>query len=600
MKQKLHSTLKRAMFFKALVVMLFAFAATGYAQTSGTWGGIDWTLDTEGTLTIAPTTGTPTKDNSGKWSYEVGQWPEAVKYNSSGGAADIGLWPYKSVQNEIKRLVIKEGVTSIGSFAIASTYCSFPNLGGEVVIPWTVTYIGQEAFMGTNFSKITFQKVPEGETGKQICIAQGAFKKTIVKEFSFPNDRSVELHAWSLLQNKELRHLEIPANLSMLGTNHVDYNHNPGAQTGGSSGSRDIVTFEHSKPVNINDNLKSITFGSEEVRTAFLNAHPNVKKRLTTFIGLTACKTTDGVVEEFAIKDAGCTEFENNNDALDIAKLIYQRTLFSAGTWNALYLPFELPVSALGSNYDVAYYNNMHARDRDNNGSIESMEMEVVLIKNGTLHAHHPYFIRAKNKAAENMNLELSNAKLLRTVPKITYEEVEVEDSTPEGDGESTEGEGGTTEGEGESTEDKGSTTITVEKVEPVNHTVITTSSAYLDFTLTGTYNTEEDAKVFTEAGGNRYAIVSDGSWEMISSAPSPFRVYLTMNEREDSHLKIEAQALAKMRIRVAGEETTEIDEVEMPISAQPTVVYDLQGRRVLNTEGLKGIYIVNGKKVAF
>lgn len=539
MKQKLHSTLKRAMFFKALVVMLFAFAATGYAQTSGTWGGIDWTLDAEGTLTIAPTTGTPTTDNSGKWSYEVGQWPEAVKYNSSGGAADIGLWPYKSVQNEIKKLVIKEGVTSIGSFTIASKYCSFPNLGGEVVIPWTVTYIGQEAFLGTKFTKVTFQKVPEGETGKQICIAHGAFKQTIIEEISFPDDRPVELHAWQFLNNTKLKSITLPSTITFRGTDHVDYNHKPTAQTGGNANSGQIVN-------KTNTSFQSITFGSEEVKNLFTSRdHAYVVGKLI-FIGLTGYMTSN--VTEYTIEDGIYGNYANSND-VDLAKLIYQRTLLRAGTWNALYLPFELPVSALGSNYDVAYYNNMHARDRDNNGSIESMEMEVVLIKNGTLHAHHPYFIRAKNKAAENMNLELSNAKLLQT--------------------------------------------------NAGNHVAIETSSAYLDFTLTGTYNTSAEVEAFPT--GIHYAIAADGSWTKVSADEfNPFRVYLTMNEREDSHLKIEAQALAKMRIRVVGEETTEIDEMEMPISAQPTVVYDLQGRRVFNTEGLKGVYIVNGKKVAF
>ena len=30
----------------------------------------------------------------------------------------------------------------------------------------------------------------------------------------------------------------------------------------------------------------------------------------------------------------------------------------------------------------------------------------------------------------------------------------------------------------------------------------------------------------------------------------------------------------------------------------QATVIYDLHGRRIVDTEGRKGIYIVNGKKV--
>ena len=588
MKQKLHSTLKRAMFFKALVVMLFAFAfaTTGYAQTSGTWGGIDWTLDTEGTLTIAPTTGTPTTDNSGKWSYEVGQWPEAVTYKSNGAASAIAGWPYD--RTKVKKLIIEEGVTSIGSFAAQS----MTNLTGEVVIPWTVNYIGQEAFQKSTMTKLTFQKVPEGETGGALCIAQGAFKQTIIEEISFPDDRPVELHAWLMLNSTKLKNITLPSTVTFRGTDHVDYNHKPTAQTGGNANSGQIVNAT-------NTSLQSITFGSEEVKNLFLNRdHAAVKSDLV-FIGLTGySKKKFGPLT--TIIDGDSNEFAQEEDkSLNIVN--YKRTLLSVGKWNALYLPFELPMSVLGDDYDVAYYNNMHARDRDNNGTIESMEMELVLIKEGTLHAHHPYFIRAKNNDAVDMDLYVFGTPMFRTLPKITYEEVEVEDSTPEGDGESTEGEGGATEGEGESTEGEGSTTttVTVEKVEPVNHTVITTSSAYLDYTLAGTYNTEADVEDFEAMSGTKYAIASDGSWAK-TNAPAPFRVYLTIAERPDSPMKIEAQALARVRIRVAGEDATSIDEVEMPISAQPTVVYDLQGRRVLNTEGLKGVYIVNGKKVAF
>ena len=55
------------------------------------------------------------------------------------------------------------------------------------------------------------------------------------------------------------------------------------------------------------------------------------------------------------------------------------------------------------------------------------------------------------------------------------------------------------------------------------------------------------------------------------------------------------AQAL---RIRFGrGEGTTAIDELEATANGQqPTAVYDLAGRRVLNPA--KGMYIVNGKKV--
>jgi cellulose synthase/poly-beta-1,6-N-acetylglucosamine synthase-like glycosyltransferase len=173
--------------------------------------------------------------------------------------------------------------------------------------------------------------------------------------------------------------------------------------------------------------------------------------------------------------------------------------------------------------------------------------LEIILIDEGTLRAHHPYFIRAKNKAAENMHLSVFDAKVLSTTA--------------------------------------------------AEHTVINTSSAYLNFTLTGTYDTMVSAD-FDAIGGKNYAISTNGGWYRTKGL-KPFRVYLTIKERPGSPVKVDAQN-ARVRMRVAGEETTSIGEVEMTVSDQPTIVYDLQGRRVLNTEGLKGIYIVNGKKVAF
>ena len=256
MKQKLHLMLKGAMFFKALVVMLFAFAATGYAQTSGTWGGIDWTLDADGTLTIAPTTGEPVQDpnSANKFTYKVGQWREAVKY-SGGSAASIAGWPYD--RTKVKKLIIEEGVTSIGSFVAQS----MTNLTGEVVIPWTVTYIGQEAFQKATMTKLIFQKVPEGETGNPICIAQGAFKNLIITEFSFPDDRDVHIHPWVLQNCKQLKHVVLPATIKSFGFNnqHIDYN------THNTNPSSHSTGYVDNNILASTDALVSVTFGSKHV-----------------------------------------------------------------------------------------------------------------------------------------------------------------------------------------------------------------------------------------------------------------------------------------------------------------------------------------------
>lgn len=263
----------------------------------GTWGGIDWTLTYDGTLTIAPTTGTPTTDNSGKWTYEVGQWPEAVRYNSKGVAAEIALWPYDCTK--VKTLIIKEGVTSIGSF----TARSFTNLTGEVVIPSTVTYIGQEAFQFSTMTKVTFA---EGGT-EPLCIAQGAFKNLVIEEIALPADRpSVHLHAWVFQNCHYLKNVTLPANVTgITGTNHVDYNHNANEQTGGNAGSSAI--FADTKA------LETITFGSDEVKNLYFSKERGNECIVAT-VGLTSYSNLATATE--VVNENGGTITMNNNATL--------------------------------------------------------------------------------------------------------------------------------------------------------------------------------------------------------------------------------------------------------------------------------------------
>ena len=61
--------------------------------------------------------------------------------------------PWHSERESIRKVVIEEGVTSIGNFAF-----SFCNVQ-EVTIPSTVTSIGKRAFMGTPLSSVV---IPEG------------------------------------------------------------------------------------------------------------------------------------------------------------------------------------------------------------------------------------------------------------------------------------------------------------------------------------------------------------------------------------------------------------------------------------------------------
>ena len=247
-------------------------------------------------------------------------------------------------------------------------------------------------------------------------------------------------------------------------------------------------------------------------------------------------------LDELAITDGTMEEF--NMGKTKVGTLTYTRTLPNL-MWNALYVPFEIPVSALIDNYDVAYVNDVHSFDTNDDGKIDDLQMEIIKITLGTLKANYPYLIRAKNVEAKVMNLELTDDTLRATI------------------------------------ENK-----------------VTCSSVFMQFDVTGTYNTMSQADY-----PNILAISPDGSWKKLAegSKLKPFRLYLTLTALDGSPVKVEEEALTRMRIVIRGEEGNEtgIDQITTSHDKQTTTYYDLSGRRV-KTPVKGGLYIVNGKKVVY
>lgn len=161
-----------------------------------------------------------------------------------------------SILNAVTSLVIEEGVTYIGSFA-----AKFPNLTGEVVIPASVTYIGQEAFQNAPITKLTFAA---GGT-EELCIAPGAFKKLAIEEVVLPADRpAIHVHCWAFNDCTSLKKVTLPANITTFtGWTHVDYC-GMDYQNGW-----DSQIFARCYA------LESITFGSQAVHDLFFNAAGN-------------------------------------------------------------------------------------------------------------------------------------------------------------------------------------------------------------------------------------------------------------------------------------------------------------------------------------
>ena len=245
-------------------------------------------------------------------------------------------------------------------------------------------------------------------------------------------------------------------------------------------------------------------------------------------------------IENYIINDSD-ESFALEED-LQCNMITYIRN-FKNTNWNALYVPFEIPLSTLAENYDIAYINDIHTWANEESGEIERMTMEVIKITDtdAVLNANHPYLIRPKDEKAKLMNLVVINTTL------FAAEEVTLD-----------------------------------------------CSSMYTKFEVTGSYRrrTVEELEESLVLGGGTWITMTEGTM-------NPFRLFLTISNREGSPVKINPEAAKSISIRARGENdsTTDIEYTEYVKNSEH--IYDLLGRRILTPK--KGeLYIVNGKKVIY
>ena len=287
----------------------------------------------------------------------------------------------------------------------------------------------------------------------------------------------------------------------------------------------------------INDKGGEFTMNVSKWCDELLTAMPNVGETLYTIVsGITLI---DGQFSEYTV-----------DETLVVNYIHYERTFKYSGVWNAIYLPFQIPLSELDlDKYEVAYINSIYGRDENGNGEVEFKETKVELVKisnpNAVLRANHPYLLKAKTDEAKAWSITLTNTDLY---------------------------------------------------VAEVNS--IDCSSVYTQYTVYGT-----NKKMSYEELRGSAVVNTKGNWQASSTSMNPFRLRMVLTDRlTNSPVIIPEDAQEAIAMRVVGEEdetgTTVIYDV---VNDAQTVdyIYDLQGRRVL--EPKKGsLYIINGKKVIF
>lgn len=236
------------------------------------------------------------------------------------------------------------------------------------------------------------------------------------------------------------------------------------------------------------------------------------------------------------------TESFAQSKVTECASLTYTRT-FNNTNWQALYVPFEIPVTEeFLADFEVADLNDIRQYDRDEDGVKDETVVEAFKVKSGVLEANYPYLIRARE--AGEKTITVTDATLYAT-----------------------------------------------------EENSIDCSSVREKFTFTGTYSQLSSEEL---PQGEGYYALSGGVWQPVAEGAllGAFRFYLKV----DSRNSLNATQGNAIRMRIIGEDGEEDDATRIDTSEfndlNSELIFDLQGRRVENPT--KGVYIVNGVKRVF
>ena len=318
-----------------LLLSLFSFSAI-HAQ-------IDWKLE-NGTLTI-----------------------------SGNGDMNYGLLnPWYNDRDKIKTVVIKEGVTSIGSYAFDQ--CS--NLI-SVTIPNSVTSIGKAAF--DDCSGLTSITIPNSVTsigGHAFWDCSGLTSITIPNSVTSIGD-------YAFYKCSNLTSITIPNSVTNIG----DY------AFGDCSGLTSI-TFERSTPPEFG---KKVFYAVNKSIPVYVpaNSREEYKNALKDF-GFSNIKA-------IPISLKGSEEYTQKSQVEDV-DVSYTRK-FSTN-WEALYLPFSLKYEDWKDDFEIAYISSVRQKDNNDDGTIDETKLEFVKLKGGSTAPNTPYIIRAKSSDEKTLSVQ--------------------------------------------------------------------------------------------------------------------------------------------------------------------------------------------------
>jgi hypothetical protein len=300
---------------------------------------------------------------------------------------------------------------------------------------------------------------------------------------------------------------------------------------------------------------------SEEPYSGYIAEHYEAVLGDNGYYGIEA---EEGYIPELEITYG--EPFENSS-VKTVGKLTYNRTISTSnvGKWQPLYIPFPAPVSAFGEKVEIATPYDVNATDENGDGYADGLEAVYLLVNKGaTLRANYPYMIKVNDEASCEISVVLEDVIL-------STSNEEDQNSLQCG-------------------------TMFSDFIFAGSYNTLA-----LDASLERTYETQRGQFQLTdnEKSGATILSMSSGTWYKNTTQDiAAHRVYIVMYNFAGASY-ISENAMKSIGVRIIGEEnedgTTVIYDVEVD-RENDDAIYDLQGRRVLETEK-GGIYIKGGKK---
>ena len=257
--------------------------------------------------------------------------------------------PWNSRSNEIKKVVIKDGVTNIGNYA----FYLCKNLT-SVTIPNSVTSIGLCAF--THCKRLTSIKIPNSVKSIEGLAFYNCTRLTSV---TIPNS---------------------------------------------------VTSIKRSAFYGC-EALKSITFKGSTPPTFGNNVFDDVNKSIPVYVPANSRGAYKDALSGFGLSNIKAIplslNFQNNytqNSQIDDIDVFYTRTY--TAKWEALYLPFSVKYEDWKDDFEVARINGIRQYDDNDDGNIDRTVLEFVKMKSGSIEPNTPYIIKAEKEGEKTLFVE--------------------------------------------------------------------------------------------------------------------------------------------------------------------------------------------------